>query len=172
LRSFCGVEVADQWERRCSDVKRSVVSAGADARAPLARFIARLPTWQMVMAQRHAAMRLYRLRSRARKGADGRIPAEKPGQHGPTPARSGLRALLYSLRLWCEGLEEKFLERGAPAPLSFQLKHWRADFHVGLSLVLRPRRGARRCNWAVAAQSCRHMTALSHFLGWFRFAKT
>jgi len=26
-------------------------------------------------------MRLYRLCSRARKGADGRIPAETPGQH-------------------------------------------------------------------------------------------
>ena len=70
LRSFCGVEVADQWERQCSGVKRSVVSAGADASAPLARFVARLPTWQMVMAQRHAAMRLYRLCSRARKGAE------------------------------------------------------------------------------------------------------
>ena len=32
------------------------------------------------------------------------------------PAHAG-RALPYSLRLWCEGLEEKFLERGAPAPL-------------------------------------------------------
>ena len=38
------------------------------------------------------------------------------------PARSGLRALPYSLRLWCEGLEEKFLERGAPAPLLFRLQ--------------------------------------------------
>ena len=39
-----------------------------------------------------------------------------------TPARSVLRALPYSLRIWCEGLEEKLLERGAPAPLSVRLE--------------------------------------------------
>ena len=60
-------------------------------------------------------------RSRARKGADGRDSGREAGFAQPTPARSGLRALPYSLRLWCEGLEEKFLERGAPAPLSVRL---------------------------------------------------
>jgi len=46
-------------------------------------------------------------------------PSEGPSSGA---ARSGLRALPYSLRLRCEGLEEKFLERGAPAPLSVRLK--------------------------------------------------
>jgi len=32
-RSFWGVKVAYQWEWRCSSVKRTVVSAGVDARA-------------------------------------------------------------------------------------------------------------------------------------------
>jgi len=44
-------------------------------------------------------------RSRARKGADGRIPAQEAGSVQQSAARSGLRALPYSLRLWCEGLE-------------------------------------------------------------------
>ena len=48
------------------------------------------------------------------------------------PARSGLRALPYSLRLYCEGLEEKFLERGAPAPLSVRLID---DFRLVQSLA-------------------------------------
>ena len=47
------------------------------------------------------------------------------------PAHAG-RALPYSLRLCFEGLEEKFLERGAPAPLSVRLID---DFHVVQSLV-------------------------------------
>jgi len=47
------------------------------------------------------------------------------------PAHAG-RALPCSLRLWCEGLEEKFLERGAPAPLSVRLID---DFRVVQSLV-------------------------------------
>jgi len=61
------------------------------------------------------------------------------GSAQATPARSGLRALPYSLRLWCEGLEEKFLERGAPAPLSVRLEG---------RLSPRPESGTRR---AVAA---------------------
>jgi len=48
------------------------------------------------------------------------------------PARTGLRALPYSLRFCCEGLEEKFLECGAPAPLSVRLIH---DLRVSQSLV-------------------------------------
>jgi len=47
--------------------------------------------------------------------------------------------LTDSLRLWCEGLEEKFLERGAPAPLSVRLEG---------RLSPRPESGTRR---AVAA---------------------
>jgi len=47
------------------------------------------------------------------------------------PAHAG-RALPYSLRICCEGLEEKFLERGAPAPLSVRLIH---DLRVSQSLV-------------------------------------
>jgi len=50
----------------------------------------------------------------------------------PTPARSGLRALPYSLLFYCEGLEEKFLERGAPAPLSVRLID---DFRVVQSVA-------------------------------------
>ena len=42
---------------------------------------------------------------------------------------------LNSLRLRCEGLEEKFLERGAPAPLSVRLKG---------RLSRRPESGTRR----------------------------
>jgi len=71
-------------------------------------------------------------RSRARKGAENKIQTWKPGLDDQLAARSGLRALPYSLRLCCEGLEEKFLGRGAPAPLSVRLIH---DFRVVQSLV-------------------------------------
>ena len=74
-------------------------------------------------------------RSRARKSADGQDFGREAGSARPTPARSGLRALPYSLRLCCEGLEEKFLERGAPAPLSVRLKG---------RLSRRPESGTRR----------------------------
>jgi len=62
------------------------------------------------------------LRSRARKGAEKQDSNPQARFAQPNPARSGLRALPYSLRLCCEGLEEKFLERGAPAPLSVRLE--------------------------------------------------
>ena len=62
-------------------------------------------------------------RSRARKGADARIPAREAGvctTHTGASRTCGTRPT-DSPRFYCEGLEEKFLERGAPAPLSVRL---------------------------------------------------
>jgi len=71
-------------------------------------------------------------RSRARKSADGRIPAENLGLHNQTRRAADCAPYLNSLRLYYEGLEEKFLERGAPAPLLVRLID---DFRVSQSLA-------------------------------------
>jgi len=48
----------------------------------------------------------------------------KPGSHAcmTYPGAQWTARLTDSLRFYCEGLEEKFLERGAPAPLLFRLE--------------------------------------------------
>ena len=59
-------------------------------------------------------------RSRARKGAekpDSNLEAGVCTTHSGASRTCGTRPT-DSLRFHCEGLEEKFLERGAPAPLS------------------------------------------------------
>ena len=58
-------------------------------------------------------MRLYRLRSRARKGAEKQESNLEAGSARPTPARSGLRALPYSPRLSVSAVKRSRARKGA-----------------------------------------------------------